>query len=531
MPQTQIPSGQIQDGGIQRSDLCVAGAAGTNVIAKAIQGSGIQLNASGAEAGTGDVTIGLAQIAAASILGNSGPSPSVPAAITAWANPSWLTSLPWSKITGTPTTLAGYGITDAVNPAFTGDVTKAAGGTVTALANIPSSTPAAGSIIMAGIASPTAIAGSAQLYVDTTSKNFCSKDPSGNISHAVRTKTAVSKQYLTYINDDGSVGQQQPVWGDITGTPTTLSGYGIASPLPAAQGGTGNTLGAEPPLGNPPANSYILSSTTAGARSWIPQPTGGGGNVSNQGTPLVNQIAIWTDATHISGVSILGTAAGGTGANNTPTSGYFLRGTGSNFAASAIGTADLPQINLSGDVSGGGASGSITTTYNNAVPTAKGGFPTGGTVGQHLIKQSSTNYDAGWKSFATLQDPLASNPSVTGIASRMFGIGALFTPTATGKVLVMLITSVNTSVAGFGQFTMKYGTGAAPTNGVTAVGTSLGYVYQTTTGAVYDGVTFIAVLTGLAIGTQYWFDLSALGTVSNSQNNAILPTFTIVELP
>ena len=31
-----------------------------------------------------------------------------------YANPSWITSLAWSKITTTPTTLAGYGITDAV---------------------------------------------------------------------------------------------------------------------------------------------------------------------------------------------------------------------------------------------------------------------------------------------------------------------------------------------------------------------------------------------------------------------------------
>ena len=31
-----------------------------------------------------------------------------------YSNPSWLTALAWSKITGTPTTLAGYGITDAV---------------------------------------------------------------------------------------------------------------------------------------------------------------------------------------------------------------------------------------------------------------------------------------------------------------------------------------------------------------------------------------------------------------------------------
>jgi ABC-type Fe3+-siderophore transport system permease subunit len=37
-----------------------------------------------------------------------------------YANPSWLTSLAWSKITGRPTTLAGYGITDAPQKDGTG---------------------------------------------------------------------------------------------------------------------------------------------------------------------------------------------------------------------------------------------------------------------------------------------------------------------------------------------------------------------------------------------------------------------------
>lgn len=34
-----------------------------------------------------------------------------------YSNPSWITSLAWSKISGTPTTLAGYGITDALTSA------------------------------------------------------------------------------------------------------------------------------------------------------------------------------------------------------------------------------------------------------------------------------------------------------------------------------------------------------------------------------------------------------------------------------
>ena len=36
-----------------------------------------------------------------------------------YANPSWITALAWTKITGTPTTLAGYGITDGVSSSRT----------------------------------------------------------------------------------------------------------------------------------------------------------------------------------------------------------------------------------------------------------------------------------------------------------------------------------------------------------------------------------------------------------------------------
>ena len=43
-----------------------------------------------------------------------------------YSNPSWITGLAWSKISTTPTTLSGYGITDAApiaSPSFTGGVT------------------------------------------------------------------------------------------------------------------------------------------------------------------------------------------------------------------------------------------------------------------------------------------------------------------------------------------------------------------------------------------------------------------------
>lgn len=44
------------------------------------------------------------------------PAPSYVLTTQLYSNPAWLTTLAWSKITGTPTTLAGYGITDGGGP-------------------------------------------------------------------------------------------------------------------------------------------------------------------------------------------------------------------------------------------------------------------------------------------------------------------------------------------------------------------------------------------------------------------------------
>ena len=59
---------------------------------------------------------------------------------------------------------------------------------------------------------------------------------------------------------------------------------GWTGTLSITRGGTGSgtasgalsNLGGEPALGNPSTNGYILSSTTAGVRSWVAPPTGGG---------------------------------------------------------------------------------------------------------------------------------------------------------------------------------------------------------------------------------------------------------------
>jgi hypothetical protein len=56
MPQTLIRGKQVLDGSIQRADLDTT-TVGQAVVAKLIQGTNINLSSTGADAGTGDVTI------------------------------------------------------------------------------------------------------------------------------------------------------------------------------------------------------------------------------------------------------------------------------------------------------------------------------------------------------------------------------------------------------------------------------------------------------------------------------------------
>jgi hypothetical protein len=56
MPPTVIRGTQVLDGSIQRADLDVT-TAGKAVIAKLVQGTGIALSSTGADSGTGDVTV------------------------------------------------------------------------------------------------------------------------------------------------------------------------------------------------------------------------------------------------------------------------------------------------------------------------------------------------------------------------------------------------------------------------------------------------------------------------------------------
>lgn len=106
--------------------------------------------------------------------------------------------------------------------ALSGDVTGSGSTAITTtLANIPSTTPMAGSILATNVAAPsTPAAGKTSLYIDSTSKNFAVKNDAGTVNHGIQTRTATGSNWIRSIADDGSTTISQPAFTDISGTST-----------------------------------------------------------------------------------------------------------------------------------------------------------------------------------------------------------------------------------------------------------------------------------------------------------------------
>jgi hypothetical protein len=107
----------------------------------------------------------------------------------------------------------------------------------------------------------------------------------------------------------------------------------------------------------------------------------------------------------------------------------------------------------------------------------------------------------------------------------MMGLAASFTPISSGNCLVIFTGLATNSVAGDGvQIQARYGTGPAPVNGAGATGSMTGaqltFVGSTPAGA--QGWTIASIVTGLAIGTPYWLDVSIAQVTGGSTNVSAL---------
>lgn len=153
----------------------------------------------------------------------------------------------------------------AQEPAHTGDVTNSAGSLALALVNIPTATPAAGSLLATAITAPgTPAAGKGSIYVDSTSKNLSVKDDAGVVKHGVQTDTGTANNYISAISDAGAITKSRPACAtlsDSTALCSTAPGTGVATFLATPSGANFNSMiaaGGIPVSQNSQSTAYTL---------------------------------------------------------------------------------------------------------------------------------------------------------------------------------------------------------------------------------------------------------------------------------
>ena len=128
-------------------------------------------------------------------------------------------------------------------------------------------------------------------------------------------------------------------------------------------------------------------------------------------------------------------------------------------------------------------------------------------------------YDSGLNAFV-LQNPTGTAGTniasgsfsySMGTGSGMAGVALSFTPTKSGKVLILMIGDVSHDTAtGTGIVSVRYGTGSAPATNAALTGTVGGTSinFSRPTGTVFKvPFTVGGYVTGLTINTAYWLDL------------------------
>ena len=104
------------------------------------------------------------------------------------------------------------------------------------------------------------------------------------------------------------------------------------------------------------------------------------------------------------------------------------------------------------------------------------------------------------------------NPTGTASTSLVqMGLGGTITPNSSGKVLFIISGDVQNSTAGDGfLYQTRYGSGAGPANGVAVTGTAVSGQTTCVPNSTGNAAPFSTqgVVTGLTVGTAYWYDLA-----------------------
>lgn len=138
----------------------------------------------------------------------------------------------------------------------------------------------------------------------------------------------------------------------------------------------------------------------------------------------------------------------------------------------------------------------------------------GGTSNNCLYNNAGVLGDKPCAPGAILQASPADKSGTASLTQVMLGNGSscTITPTTSGRLLITLQGASTNSITGNVNVQIRYGTGAAPSNGAAATGTAIGSIMVSTIPNINYRVpmTLTAIATGLSIGTTYWIDAGQL---------------------
>ena len=112
------------------------------------------------------------------------------------------------------------------------------------------------------------------------------------------------------------------------------------------------------------------------------------------------------------------------------------------------------------------------------------------------------------------QTTVASSSAVA--TTQMQGLAVYFTPLNSTRVKLTITGQIAPAATTVWNVYPSYGTGTAPANAAATAGTQLTYGAGGTaaTGTQVDSFSTCNIITGLVVGTQYWFDLETVFSVS-----------------